>query len=199
MTKSLVMEAVMWESKLSNNLVVYIYLLVSVHCKESLVWFLASCIIYLFVFFLCNINAGPSLELLFVILCCGNTAALGYQDRSINLLHQITDGVDTGVGQPITLVLSLNSCSIGQPRALPYSHQQSEPSCIALVRHDSLSRKTKGLAISFAFMSSGTAFPYLRFHDLLYPYRISANRISANELSRWGAGYAFPVADAEGK
>lgn len=44
-----------------------------------------------------------------VTLCCGNPAAVGLGVSPFHVPQQIVDGVDVGVGQFITLVLSLGS------------------------------------------------------------------------------------------
>ena len=66
-----------------------------------------------------TIDAGPSWELLLVILGCGDPSALGLQDPFLHVLWQITDGEDVGMDQHITLDLGLGSCRVGQSASSP--------------------------------------------------------------------------------
>ena len=58
-------------------------------------------------------SLGTALGCPVVALCGVNAAALGLQYRSLQVLQKITDGVDTGVGQHITLVLGLGNYRVG--------------------------------------------------------------------------------------
>jgi hypothetical protein len=75
----------------------------NVHCNESLVWLQIPGFCY-------TINSGSSqvLEYLIVALYCGGPSALVLQDQLLRELQQFIDEVDVGVGQQITLHMTLD-------------------------------------------------------------------------------------------
>lgn len=87
------------------NSFIHISLLASVHCKASLVLFEISGICY-------AVSSGPSLGLVLDILLL---------PCAVEILQQIIEGVDVGLGQLITLVLGLGSCRDGRPTSYPLS------------------------------------------------------------------------------
>lgn len=91
-------------------------LLADSHCKDLLIWFETSG-------FRCTIYAGPSLELLLVILffpCVVEILPLSACWTGFVMCPRISQMVWTWVGQPITLVLGL--CSMVYYPALLCPH-----------------------------------------------------------------------------
>ena len=94
------------------------------------------------------------------------------------MLQQITDGVDVGVSQHMTLILGLGSCRVGQPASFLLSSPPDELSSIAL-------------ASVFTPCSHGQGVGPVQ---LLHPqgpfFHTSAYRVSSTVVSRQGVGPA---------
>lgn len=101
-----------------------------------------------------------------VVLWCGDPAALSMQDLVFNVLQQTIDGVDTGVVQPITLPLCLESCRIGKPDSSPSSWPQGELPGYVLVS-SSLVVISKGQG-QFCFHFLGWDLTHFSLQGLLY-------------------------------
>ena len=91
-----------------------IQLYLQVFIAESLVWFLLH--------YLCWALTTVLLGHPVVALHCGDSAALGLWESHLPELYQfIIDGMDIGVGNVLTLTLSLGGCRVGQPTSCPLS------------------------------------------------------------------------------
>ena len=90
--------------------------------------------------------------------------ALDLQDLSLNVLKKVIDGLYVWVIQPITLVLVLGSCSVGQPSSSPQLHHQVSsltlPWLVAVM--------SKGRGQVSCLQASGPVYPHLHLQGQLY-------------------------------